>query len=78
MGISGIEREIGHKFKFAINLGVLGIKRDLGNLSHLKDIADEVFYLGSLCQKVGEFDVVVSSLPFLSEGIVLRKKSSPA
>ena len=76
VGIGSIGREVALKCKMALNMEVWGVKRNLSNSEHLKDLVEGLFSLDQLDNKISEFDVVVAVLPFLTSKIFTKNTFS--
>ena len=75
VGTGSIGQEIGRKCKHGFDMRISGIKRDLTNTEHLKGLVDNVYSLDSLDEVVSDFDVVVASLPYLSEDVIFSENT---
>lgn len=74
VGTGSIGQDSARKCKHALDMKVYGVKRDLSNTEHLQGLFDGLFSLEQLQSRIGEFDLVVNSLPHI-EGVTTFSKN---
>ena len=70
VGIGSIGQEIAKRFKYGLNMKITGVKRDINNIEHLKDLVEDVITLSSIGEHIHKYDVIVNAMPAVPGGPV--------
>ena len=73
VGTGSIGQDSARKCKYGLDMEVWGVKRDLKNTAHLDEVMEGVFALEDLESRIGEFDLVVNSLPHIENCVTFTE-----